>query len=162
MHPSIKKLRAPLFALTAGALSVASAASAAQPTFEEEMAKFTNVRVVNRPEAQVSTASMPALKAYKDPETGALRAPTQAELEADAAAANASSSARSRFARVAAPQALNASKGGRKVVLDESTMQFSVVTRMPDGTLAEYCATGKDEADAVTKSGITISKGEQQ
>ena len=167
MHRFLKDVRRPLFAVATCTLAMAGA-HAAEPTFEEQLAKFGNVRVVNTPSAGASTLSnvgVSGLKAYKDLETGELRAATQAELEAEAASAAPAKSrtATASAARTAAPFAVNASLGGTKVMLDESSMQYSVVTRQPDGSFTEYCATGKAEADAVTKAGVPVaSKGALQ
>ena len=165
MHPFTKDLRAPLFVLTTCALAVSSVARAAEPTFEEHMAKFKYATVVNAPEKAGIAADQSGLRAYIDPETGALRGPTQQDLDANASAVqSAQSASRSRsVSRAVATGAQNAPLGGTRVMLDDSVMQFSVVTRHADGTLSEICTTGDEHAEHAVKNGIVAaSKGELQ
>lgn len=101
-----------------------------------------------------------AINVIKDPVTGALRAPTGAEL-AQSRAAAASTLTKGQAARTAQPRGLLTGKVNPEAIvradgtifqeLDESTLQYSTVTRNPDGSLNFECVTGKEAADAVVK-----------
>lgn len=106
--------------------------------------------------ALLGAASAHASKVVKDPETGALRAPTAAELAAEQSRAKttlsrAQAQPRGLLTGKVAPQAITHADGTVEQELDESTLQFSTVTRNPDGTLSFACVTGQDAADAVVK-----------
>ena len=92
-----------------------------------------------------------AQRVVRDPETGALRAPT-----AEEAAALQNLTARRALQLRAAPaaplQKFHAS-GARGVRLTDEFMSYSVMVRQADGTLAEQCFGSQAEADAAVKAG---------
>ena len=100
----------------------------------------------------------PGMRIVKDPVTGQLRAPT-----AEEAAALSSSEASSRKSlRQAAPRGLITGKANPAAIthadgtveqeLDESSMQYTVMTKNADGSLSMVCVTGKEAADVALKS----------
>ena len=102
---------------------------------------FANVRVVNAPSTVETTgATQAGLRLYKDTGSGELRAPTAEEMQAVAAERPAPrTNMRKSYAR----------NGATRVVLDDSFLEYSVIVRQPDGSLAEVCVTGADKAAAV-------------
>ena len=89
-----------------------------------------------------ATAAAEGAVAVRDPETGALRAPTAAELatlrgRAPAEAGRAAS----------APVARKRPGGGIVADVPESLMQHTVVQRHEDGTLSRQCVQGADAAE---------------
>ncbi len=102
---------------------------------------FPNVRVVNAPSTSETAGSTQAgFRLYKDVGTGELRAPTAEEMQAVAAERTAPrTNMRKSYAR----------NGATRVVLDDSFLEYSVIVRQPDGSLAEVCVTGADQATAV-------------
>ncbi|WP_422016243.1 post-PEP-CTERM-1 domain-containing protein [Roseateles sp.] len=108
--------------------------------------------------ALMAATSAHASKVVKDAQTGQLRAPNAEEIAAEQAAA----AAKSAMSRTVAqprglltgkvnPQPVTHANGMVSMELDESTLQYSTVTRNADGTLSFDCVTGKDAADAVVK-----------
>lgn len=135
------------------AMMGSSAALAADSISKDGVMQFPNVRVVDaaNPGAPMSV-SQGGMKAYKDSADSALRGPSLEEMQADAAASSATTSAatsrspaaarRTAASQVAAPSPVS----GVGATLDESSLQYSVVVRQPDGSLAEVCVTGVDAA----------------
>jgi len=81
----------------------------------------------------------------RDQQTGQLRAPTPAELQALRPAPAAALRARTRPALVTSPG------GSRHLRIGEQGMVYSVVTRGADGKLAGQCVQGQAAADAAVK-----------
>lgn len=86
------------------------------------------------------------LVVVRDPETGMLRAPTAAELEA--MAARASRQAEVRIGAAAAPQQKAHASGARGVRLTDDFMSYAVVTRAADGRLVKQCVDGAQNIPA--------------
>lgn len=141
-------------ACTAALTSAASAAEPPRYVVENGVAQFPNVRVINAPIAATSASGSPGaggLRAYVDADTGELRQPNPEELQAAAAETQAATTLQ---ARTAGPQMTATPSGGIRVMLDESQMQYSVITRHADGTTSEACVTGEQEATRLTTVGI--------
>ena len=118
-------------------------------TGNDGLLKFTNVRVVNAPAPVASTAAMQSgYRVYKDSATGELRAPTAEEMQAVATEQPGQSSNM---------QKNITATGATRVVLDESFLQYSMVVRQPDGSLAEICVTGADKANEVITQATSAS-----
>jgi len=103
--------------------------------------------------ALLATASAHASKVVKDPVTGQLRAPTADEIRAEQASAAKSASRaaqpRGLLTGKVNPPAIVRADGTQFQELDESSLQYSTVTRNADGTLNFECVTGEDAANAV-------------
>ena len=105
--------------------------------------------------ALMAATSAHASKVVRDAQTGQLRAPTAQELAAEQTATSSKGAA----SRTAAPRGLLTGKtnlqevrhadGTVSLELDESTLQYSTVTRNADGTLSFACVTGHEAAEAV-------------
>ena len=93
-------------------------------------------------------AADPGMTVTKDPQTGQLRAPTAEEMEALKAKEASTSSARQSLRAAPLTERYHAN-GAVSVMLDESFMSYSVVTRNADGSLREDCVVGADAANAI-------------
>ena len=93
--------------------------------------------------------------AVRDAQTGNMRAPTAAELRALASAPGATAAQGTPAAQSASVRA----DGTRSVKLGERGMVYSVVTRAPDGTLAEQCVHGAGAADHAVNTATPSTKG---
>ncbi len=84
----------------------------------------------------------------KDPQTGQLRAPTPQEMDELRAKGNA---ARAKLPHGKAAEMVERhhANGAVSIALDESFMNYSVVTRNADGSLSEECVVGADAAHAL-------------
>ena len=91
---------------------------------------------------QPSTAQS-GMVVVRDPQTGELRAPTAAESRALAPQGPSASIT----AKATPPAAVTHPGGARQVRLGERSLVYSVVTRGPDGKLAEQCVQGAAAAD---------------
>lgn len=150
---------ASLLALGTAALIASSAALAAQPS-DDVFARFKNVVIVNAPSAAPAAApSQGGMRAYIDA-SGALRQPTTEEMQAAAAESRQTSGLR-RAATEASATRVSAD-GTVEQALDESSLQYTVVTRQDDGTLAEICVTGPDQAAEALKNGSLVKAATQK
>jgi hypothetical protein len=153
--------RAAITASVAGVLAMTSLASAADKKAEAPRAtaavtdpaslmKFDHVRVINATPTQIAAASQPqkstaGMKAFADPATGQLRAPTPEDLATLAAAeqsAQAKVAAPAAAKRSAAPsQSLSAAPtlGRAAVALDDSYMSYAVAVVGKDGKVTQSC-----------------------
>jgi hypothetical protein len=94
--------------------------------------------------AQDGPAGSDGMVVVRDPQTGKMRAPTPAELQALRA-----KTAQAGAALAAAPRAATLaprSDGSRGVRLGDKTMVYEVVTRGADGKLSSQCVEGADAA----------------
>jgi hypothetical protein len=100
----------------------------------------------------VHAAGQQGMVVVRDPQTGALRAPTAAE-----SAALLGTSAQQ---RKEPPQhvATVGPGGGRKVQLGRSALVYSVAKRSPDGALAEQCVHGEHAAHTVLHATIPTTE----
>jgi hypothetical protein len=92
-----------------------------------------------------AAAQDPGMVVVRDPQTGQLRAPTPAELQALRPPPAVAPRAAARPALVTSPD------GSRHLRMGEQGMVYSVVTRAGDGKLAGQCVQGEDAAEAVVK-----------
>jgi hypothetical protein len=146
--------RLPLCAAVVMALS-SSAVMAAEPaaTNSDGFVHFDLVRIVNAPATtSPASSSQSAMRTYKDSVTGELRGPTTEEMQA-VATDKPAAKFRANDSRMR-PYAL--ANGGVRVQLDESALQYSVIVRQPDGSLAEVCVTGLDTADQVANNPVLV------
>jgi len=97
------------------------------------------------------------MRIVRDPVTGQLRGPTAEEFQA-MEAQELKANARKAAVVKAAPVAERRADGSVMLKLDESHMNYSMVTRNADGTLTEHCVTGADAAQKVL-SGKKVSAG---
>ncbi|MBB3220167.1 choice-of-anchor J family PEP-CTERM protein [Pseudoduganella umbonata] len=84
----------------------------------------------------------------RDAETGKVRAPTAEEYRALVPSAAAAHEAKSARGIVTRPQAVVMKNGTRKISVEHKAI-YSVITKNPDGTIAEACVTGEDTANAL-------------
>jgi len=116
--------------------------------------------------AVVPSANAQGMRIVRDPVTGQLRAPTAEEYQALQAEEAKAAAARKATAPAAAPAPVRRADGSVQLMLDESQMSYSVVTRNADGSLTEQCVTGAAEAQkalsgkkvSVVKSGKAAAK----
>jgi hypothetical protein len=127
------------------AIGATTSAFAADPSALGIMS-FPNVKVVNAPAATIAApaATQPGMRAFKDPVTGAMRQPTSEELQIIAADEPAMQRTEG--------QIFLTQTGAEAVMLDESYLQYAVVSRRPDGSLAEMCIPGRATSDALVNN----------
>lgn len=149
LHRALR--RTPL-ALAASLALVGSAAFADDLKSVDGILQFDNVQVVNAPQAaSTSAAPQGGMRAYRDAAGSPLRGPSTEEMAAAAAASTSAVARRASVADAASAPVYAAPGGGVTAVLDESYLQYSVVVRQPDGSLAEVCVTGADSANALVE-----------
>jgi hypothetical protein len=91
---------------------------------------------------------------FVDPVTGQIRQPDAAEIGALTGVG--SSNARTALtAPTPAPNMISGPGGAVGVRLGDDSLSYMVVTRTPDGKLAEDCVTGEKAASAVVSKGVT-------
>lgn len=93
---------------------------------------------------QARAAGQDGMVVVRDPQTGKMRAPTPAELQALRANAPAGAGLAA-TPRASAP--VTRSDGARGVRLGDQTMVYDVVTRGPDGKLSSQCVEGANAAE---------------
>ena len=154
-----------------GALAVATTAFAGEPNVTDpaSLPKFENVRVVNvtptAPRAASATQSSEGMRAYIDADTKRLRQANPEELAAGAVAKPfvAEPAAVQRSAAVSvestAPAEKTLDNGAIAVMLDESSMSYSVAQVASDGTVKQECVEGKAKADAALKAKPVAASG---
>jgi hypothetical protein len=98
----------------------------------------------------------PGMIVVRDPQTGQLRAPTAAESRALAPP----SSPGMRAAQVQ-PALVTHPGGSRQVRLGERGLVYSVVTRGPDGKMAEQCVQGAAAADKAVHAPVSTQHNEE-
>lgn len=147
----------------AAATFLASAAYAAEPVSAPEkngLMVFKNVRVVNaaQPAPAAASATQGGFRAYIDPATGQLRQPTSEDIVNE----NAQTQKAPMAGRAVAPRQFTPASGGIGAVLDESTMQYSVVHKNKDGSISQTCVTGAKQADElVSPKAISPAAGQK-
>jgi hypothetical protein len=90
----------------------------------------------------------------RDAQTGQLRAPTPAEHKALTGGATASLRAKAPVASLSS-QVVRNPDGSRKLKLGQRGQVFEVVTRTPDGKLAEQCVQGEEAASRALQQPAT-------
>jgi hypothetical protein len=93
---------------------------------------------IAQPADTAAVASSDALTVVRDPETGVLRAPTGAEVQAMQLSLKAKTMMQVRVAPAATQQKYHAS-GARGSRLTDEFMSTAVVVRNPDGSLERQC-----------------------
>ena len=113
--------------------------------------------------ASAAHADQPAAQLAKDPETGALRAPTAQESAALSAKTAKQAVAGQRGLRtgIINPPAIRHADGTVEQELTESSLTYSVATRNSDGTVSWTCVTGPAAAKAAMNSKPTSVAKEQ-
>ena len=92
----------------------------------------------------------------RDAETGRLRAPTAAELEALDAKASRMAAARANAGQAPVQQKAHAA-GARGARLTDEFMSYAVVTRAADGSLVKQCIEGSDKLPDTLKTGAATA-----
>lgn len=102
----------------------------------------------------------PGMRIVKDPATGQLRAPTAEEAAALSASSPKSlrQAPRGLITGKVSPAAIKHADGTVEQELDESSMQYTVMTKNADGTLMTVCVTGTEAADAALNGKKNSSK----
>ena len=152
-------MQTPLFnrrSLAMAALATAFAAQAADQTSKPDgLMTFPHTYVIAQPPTAQSGAAQQAtapqgVKAFKDPVTGELTAPTAdqaAALDAAAAAATAAAPAKlKQKALKSAPATFALPQGGVGMQLDDSQMTYSVAHKDASGKIVEQCLPNKSAA----------------
>jgi hypothetical protein len=136
------------------AVAGAQAALAAPPELRSEGGQLVlpNVRVEQsaQPVDGRGTTGEAGMKAYKDPDTGKLRKPTQEELQIEAQTTPPSNNA-------AGARVTTAPNGRKSAQLDESFMSYAVVRKDKRGKLDMLCVTGESAAHKALK-GAPVAK----
>ena len=133
--------------LAVSGLSAAALAAQAAP-LDNGVMSFPNVTVVAQSSAAVAASQEGGFKAYKDPATGKLGAPTAAQAAALNAAVHAAKpAARS---RVAGPKMIYPAQGGVGVLRDKPYSSYAVASRNAGG-VTEQCVPGEQAALAAMK-----------
>jgi hypothetical protein len=156
----------------AGALVVAAIgfASSAKPDTQQSttatftdpaaLAKFDHARVVNATPAELASLAREAAnrsgttmgqRAYLDADTRQLRPAFPDELAAEAAAAKSAAAA----SPAPALQETTMANGATRVVLDESSMTYSVARIESDGSVKSDCVTGQPTEKAALRAAVT-------
>jgi hypothetical protein len=146
--------RAARLMMLGAAMAGAQAALAGPPELRSEGGQLVlpNVRVEQsaQPVDGRGTAREVGMRAYKDPDTGKLRKPTQEELQIEAQAAPPSN-------RAAGARVTTSRNGGKSAQLDESFMSYAVVRKDKHGKVDTLCVTGEDAAENALK-GAPVAK----
>lgn len=103
--------------------------------------------------AQDAPASADQMIVVRDAETGQLRAPTAAEI--DALQLKAARNTNLRAALVATPLQKFHRSGARGLRLTDEFMSQAVAVRRADGTLDQNCVHTKDAAEAALRAPVT-------
>lgn len=91
----------------------------------------------------------------RDPQTGQLRAPTAAERKALTGGPAAALHAQKAPVSQLSSQVVRNPDGSRKLRLGARGQVFEVVTRAPDGTLAQQCVQGEEAASRAVEQSAT-------
>lgn len=102
--------------------------------------------------APMAASAAEQAQVVRDAETGQLRAPTAEEAAALRAAAGKSASTTS------APREIRHKNGAVEMVLDNSTLMYSVARRHADGSISQACVQGEDKAVAATRVPASFAK----
>jgi hypothetical protein len=106
--------------------------------------------------APASAAGQEGMVVARDPQTGQLRAPTAAEMQALAAQRPAT------LAPPAPPKVIKRADGSRQARVGETGMVYAVVTRDADGHLAQQCVQGEPAASAALARPAAIQHEERR
>lgn len=153
LRPANNALAAALLAATVYAVQ----ANAQQPTkapANASQASSGQVPVA-KPPAQVApgqTAAAGGVVVFIDPETGKMRQPDAAEIGALTGAST--KSARATIQSTAEPTPIQGPGSTLLVKLGDDSLNYMVVTKTPDGKLAENCVTGDQAAAALLSKGV--------
>jgi hypothetical protein len=137
---------------TKRAAPVKAPAAAAAQMFEHVRVERASPELLAQIAAEQHQKVANGMRAYLD-SNGNLRAPTADDVAAEAAvvplgkSAAPSAAATSAAAETSAPESYHAD-GSVSVVLDESSMSYSVATKSADGKVKEQCVTGQPNQQA--------------
>ena len=93
-----------------------------------------------------------AQRVVRDAQTGALRAPTAAEIRSmEGAGARKASTPVGLLSGRANPQPVTLANGTVSQELTTEHLMYSVARRNPDGSISQYCVSGEESANAVLK-----------
>ena len=147
-------------------------ATAATPSITDPatLKKYAHVRVINAtPEqraAAASAGSISGMKAYVD-SSGQLRAATQQEIEAEAAAASnakvAAPAAARRSAVSSAPAVFVAENGAQAELATDADMAYAVALVDKKGKVKQACIEGQpnDKAALAVAAGVEVDSHEE-
>lgn len=147
----MRKIHITRLATVAGALAIASVASAADPSAATSKVKMHFTKPTPEMMAKYgnqAAAPQTGMRAFVDPSTGKLRDATQADLDESAAA---SAAAAKKTAKVAAPVAQKRGNGTR-VALDASYLSYAVATIGPDGKVKQECVEQQPDEKAALRT----------
>jgi hypothetical protein len=159
LHVSLRKAQN-ILAVTFLAAAACSAQSNAQQTPKAA------ANAVPPPSGKVPAAKTPSqaapqqgaapggLVVFIDPDTGKIRQPDAAEIGALTGAGAGPRTFQSNVAP-AAPTMISGPGGAVGVKLGDDSLSYTVLTKTPDGKLAEECVTGDKSAAALLSTGIT-------
>jgi hypothetical protein len=152
---SLRKTRNTLaVTLLAAAVCAVQANAQQSPKAPENAAQAPSGKA---PAVKTTTQPAPAagMVVFIDPATGKIRQPDAAEI---GALTGASSSAPTTFQSTLAPAEptmISGPGGAVGVRLGDDSLSYMVVSRTPEGKLAEDCVTGEKAAAAVPSKGVT-------
>lgn len=137
-------------------LAALGTAACASPQATSGVAAGSSASSAAQPGKQGAEAPAPTegMVVVRDPQTGQLRAPTQAEMQA------LTSSAPSARATPPQHQLITGADGSRHVKLGESGLVYSVVTRDGKGRLEQHCVQGADAAEQALQHSHSSDKKE--
>lgn len=101
--------------------------------------------------APQQTAPAGGMVVFVDPVTGKIRQPDASEI----GALTGTPAATNQINTLAAPTMINGPGGTVGFKLGDDSLSYMVVTRTPDGKLAEDCVTGDKVAAALVSKGVT-------
>jgi len=115
---------------------------------------FAQTPAKNKPTAQLVT---PGQKVYVDPQTRQIAAPTDSQVQA----LNQAISKGNASFRPAQPTRIVSIYGIEGMLLDESTMSFSVASKDANGKVSFQCVESKEKAEKAMHQPVSTSKQEK-
>ncbi len=102
--------------------------------------------------APLAVSAEEKAQVVRDAETGQLRAPTAEEAAALRASGGKAAAAAS------GQREIRHKNGTVQMVLDNSTLMYSVARRNADGSISQACVQGEDKAQAATQAPASFAK----
>lgn len=102
--------------------------------------------------APLAVSASENAQVVRDAETGQLRAPTAEEAKALRAAGGRAA------ASASGQREIRHKNGTVEMVLDNSTLMYSVARRNADGSITQACVQGEDKAQAATQAPASFAK----
>ena len=115
---------------------------------------FAQTPAKNKPTAQLVA---PGQKVYVDPQTHQIAAPTDSQVQA----LNQAISKGNASFRPAQPTRIVSIYGIEGMLLDESTMSFSVASKDANGKVSFQCVESKEKAEKAMQQPVSTSKQEK-